>query len=230
MLIYTAVFSKPDVLFNPTLPLPDIDKLCFTDMELQGESAYQAVSVQLDDSSGRRCQRRVKLYWPDIFNNYEYSLYLDSNVTLKADPRRFINMLTAGSDILVFRHCRRDCLYEEAQVCLDYGLAEQDAIARQLEKYRVEGYPEHHGLFQGTIIFRRHTEAMREFSKAWLKEVMTFTARDQISFPYVVWKLKEPMSLFSSSILANPWFCWKGEHNSWASQFVKRYCRNDNRG
>lgn len=207
LVIYTAVFGKSDILCAPTWPLPDIDKRCYTDMGFWGETAYQIIQAQLDDPIGRKSQRHVKIYWPEIFDNYQYSLYMDSNMQLRVDPAVFLGFLEPGSDILVFKHKSRKCLYDEAEECVALGLVNSGVAVRQTSKYRSEGYPEKNGLYECTMIFRRHSEAMKKFSEAWWEEVKAFTCRDQISFPYMAWKHRVVVSTFpEGNIVRNPWF------------------------
>lgn len=206
LVIYTGVFDKPDIVYDPVPALPEIDKFCYTNIESLGVSGYQIVPVQLDDAQGRKKQRHIKIFWPEIFDNYEYSLYLDSNIQLRVDPNVFIDFLLPDSDLLVFRHPSRDCLYSEAQVCIDRGFANSLVVSKQLEKYRTEGYPENNGLYAGGIIFRRHTKPVLEFSKMWWEEVQMFSQRDQISFPYIVWKCNLSVSTFpDGNLYNNPW-------------------------
>lgn len=206
ILVYTAVIGKSDALRSPTLSLP-MDKVCFTDMRFHGATGYELVQVELDYASPRKGQRRIKIFWPSIFDDYDYSLYLDSHAQLKADPAQFIDFLEEGSDILVFRHPARSCLYQEASFCVKHHRASRDNVARQLEKYRWVGCPEENGLYVGTFIFRRHTEEMRRFSRMWWEEVRDFSARDQISLPFVVWQQGIRVSIFPEGLhYKNPWF------------------------
>lgn len=211
LVIFTAVFGKSDILRAPVLLLSGVDKRCYTDMGFWGETAYQIIQTQLDDPLGRKCQRHVKIYWPEIFDNYQYSLYMDSNMQLRADPAVFLDFLKPDSDILVFKHKSRNCLYGEARECVAWDLVDLGIIAQQISKYRSEGYPEKNGLYECTVVFRRHSEAMRKFSEAWWEEVKTFACRDQISLPYIAWKHKIVISTFpEGNIVKNPWFKWHG--------------------
>ncbi len=220
LLIYTAVFGKPDLLLDPVLPLPEIDKVCFTDMEFQGKSQFDIVQLPLDPTTPAKNQRHVKIHWAAIFQQYDYSLYLDSNVQLKIDPTIFIDMLE-DNDLLLFRHAFRSCIYDEAAVCINYRLGNSTEIARQVIKYVSSGYPKNSGLYRCTVLFRKHTKEMQEFSKLWWGEVNTFSHRDQISFPYVRNKLGIGVSVFDKLWVGNPWF--KGyEHSEVDSKFARR--------
>jgi hypothetical protein len=52
-------------------------------------------------------------------------------------------------------------------------------------------------LTEGSVIVRELNPATNHFMCAWFNEVVRFTSRDQLSFPYVLWRLNMPgMSMF----------------------------------
>ena len=67
------------------------------------------------DLSPAKRSRRVKIFWPAVLNRYRYSLFIDSTVELLVDPLRLIGYLEEGSDVCVFPHPDRNCLYEEGR-------------------------------------------------------------------------------------------------------------------
>jgi hypothetical protein len=209
IVLFTAVFGQPDVLFDPMLPLPEVEKICFTDLEFMGQSRYRMVQVDLDELPPAKRNRRVKIFWPEIFDSYDYSLYVDSTAEVLADPRDLIQYLEPGSDIAMFRAAQRDCLYREAIECVRLGLDDPGLIRQQVAKYRGEGLLPPTGLWAGTAILRRHTPAMREFAQVWWREVEQFSCRDQISLPYVIWKTGARVSILPGSIFANEFVAWQ---------------------
>lgn len=220
ILVYTTVFCKPCVLYEPLLALPQIDLICYTNMEFQGQSVFQMLNIDLNHTIPLKRHKHVKIWWPDIFDNYEYSLYIDSTVQLKTDPSQFINFLKPESDILLFLHPGRNCLYDEARTCLDLHLNDPNDTLRQTKKYLSNNFPPHFGLWACGIMFRRHTDKMREFAQMWWSEVEHFCVRDQISFPYVAWKLKTSISTFPvGNLNKNPYIHWYG-HGKQATNFI----------
>jgi len=207
LLVYTAVIDYQDILVDPVPNLCGVDKICFTDMDYVEKSKFAFVRVDPSGETASKKQRHVKIHWPQVFNEYEYSLYMDSGVELLTDPNIFIDML-GDKDLLLFDHYRRDCLYEEARECLVRGLGDSQEITAQVSHYLSEGYPSHNGLYGCTVLFRRHTEAMRDFSERWWKEVQRFSSRDQISFPYVKWETGFQVATFPVRWHNNSWFVW----------------------
>jgi hypothetical protein len=209
MILFTAVFGKPDVLFDPMLPLPEVEKVCFTDLEFMGQSRYRMVQVDLSELPPAKRNRRVKIFWPEIFDSYDYSLYVDSTAEVQVDPRELIRFLEPGSDIALFRAKLWDCLYREAIECVRQDLDDPARIRQQVAKYRGEGLLPPTGLWAGTVVLRRHTPAMQEFARVWWREVERFSCRDQISLPYVVWRTGAQVSALPGSVYANEFVAWR---------------------
>lgn len=46
-------------------------------------------------------------------------------------------------------------------------------------------------LNEASVIVRKHTPLTNLLMCIWFNEVVRFTSRDQLSFPYVLWRLKE---------------------------------------
>jgi hypothetical protein len=206
---YTGVFGKPDVLLEPSYSAWGVPLFCFTDLRFRGRSMWQMVHVDLGDLPRAKRNRKVKIWWPPAFKGYRYSLYLDSTVELRVDPRELIQFLDPGSDICVFRHPHRDCLYEEAREVVRLRKADAKLVARQVAFYRELGFLPHSGLWACTVILRRHTRFMQDFCEKWWKEVMAWTHRDQISFPVVVQETGAKVSTFPGSLLNNEFISWR---------------------
>jgi len=195
-LVYTAVIGNPDALYGPTLPLPDWEKICYTDLVAQRPVGYETRQVKALGRPPRQSHRFYKILRPMLLSGYTYSLWVTSTYQLKVDPTSLLEYLGPDSDILLFKHPQRDCLYQEAKVCQRYFNPEP--IVRQVAKYRAEGYPEHNGLYATAVMLRRHSPLMTEMAWAWRREVWEFSHRDQIGLPYVIWKLGVKVSTFPS--------------------------------
>lgn len=135
-----------------------------------------------------RSARMHKCLTPDFWD-YDYSIWVDGNTSIKTPVAKLINEL-GEDDILVYKHWR-DCTYEEA--IAEIGCAENqeeiDDIEKQMEKYRKEGFPEHCGLGATTYVIRRHNKKIEEFNNMWWAEICKGSKQDQLSFNYCVWRL-----------------------------------------
>ena len=197
--LYTAVFGKAGNSRTHSVVTPNVDRFCFTDINV-GHDDYQIKKMDLNHISpiAVRRQRFIKICIPDeIFDNYEYSVYVDRKHPLNLDFDYYVSTLEPGSDFATreHRYKRRICVYEEGRVCIEGGKGNREEILKQLDFYRSEGYPVDNGLYATFIVFRRHTKRLKEFSHLWWEQIERFSHRDQISLPYVAWKYGMKISL-----------------------------------
>ena len=210
--LYTAIFGKPGRFNIPKISIPDVDRFCFTDLEIQTgnyqaqlislnrdikTSFYQIRKMNLDPLAAVRRQRFVKICIPDeIFDNYEYSVYVDCKRPVLVDFDYLLSCMKSGSDLMVRRHRRRNCIYNEGAFCIKKKNDLRVDILKQLDFYSIENYPIHNGLYRTGLLLRRHTKRMKEFSRLWWEQIEKYSQRDQISLPYVAWKHDMKISLW----------------------------------
>jgi hypothetical protein len=99
------------------------------------------------------------------------------------------------SDILLFNHSFRDCVYDEGKACIDNNKDNASNIRGQLIHYKTLEYPAHNGLYNTACMVRKHTPELKGLSTLWWEEIDRFSHRDQISLPYVLWKTGIPFSV-----------------------------------
>jgi len=176
--IYTAIFGKPGRFTFPRVSVSDEDKFCFTDLNIKPgigqmipvrkerfilNNVYEMKKIKLNHLSPVRANRQVKICIPDeIFDNYEYSIYIDCKRPAEIDLDYSMSCLESDSDFLVRQHrSKRDCIYGEGQLCIEKKKDTEINIMKQLNFYRSEKYPAHNGLYEGGWIFRRHTKKLK---------------------------------------------------------------------
>lgn len=195
MILYTAIMGRPDVLNEPIVEIPDAEALCYTDLapstirHNRGRTAYDFRWAKPPYDEPRVRQRNVKIFWPPVLLRDGFSMYMDSTICLTAPPETFLDLL-GDADMLLIPHPLRDCAYVEGAVVSGLKMDDDEWILPQLDRYRAEGFPEHWGLYCGSVILRRHNDRVRAFSKAWFDEVVAGSFRDQLSLPYILWKHK----------------------------------------
>ncbi len=188
--IYTAIFGAAGDTLRQTPPTSD-RYVAFVDPSelLRGNvhNGWQLRPAFCPDPSPRRRARLHKSRPDLLFPDAEWSLWMDGSLQLKQLPAT-LPALLADSDVCVFTHRYRDCLYQEAQECQRLELDDRRVIQRQVDRYRAEGYPEHYGLSETTAVLRRHTPATKELNWLWMSELRIGSLRDQLSFDYVCWR------------------------------------------
>ena len=194
--LYTAIFGKMGRgVHNPEISIPDVERFCFTDLHVES-NFYQIRKMNLDPLAAIRRQRWIKICIPnELFDNYEYSVYVDCKRESVIDFEWFLSFMESQSDFVTRRHKTRDCVYEEGRVCIEKRKDDEATILEQLEFYKNENYPTHNGLHYSYILLRRHTKKMKEFSKLWWEQIEKYSFRDQISLPYIAWKHNMKISI-----------------------------------
>lgn len=145
-----------------------------------------------------RSARMHKCLTPD-FEEYDFSIWIDGNTSLKVTPEKLIEEL-GDADILVYKHWR-DCTYDEAlaEIGLTQTQDEIDDILSQMQRYRAEGFPTHFGLAATTYVIRRHNKEVEKFNNYWWAEICRGSKQDQLSFNYCAWKLGIKIKYFKES-------------------------------
>lgn len=182
--VYTAITGGKDVLRDPEVVMPGVDYVCFSDAPATS-SIWRVAPLDRDDLDVVRRSRYPKLL-PHIFlQPYAWSLWVDANfaigdLTPLLDQRRRFG---------AFRHPKRTCVYEEGEACISLAKDDPAVIRKQLARYRQAGLPAGQGLAYGGVLFRCHRDLeVKEVMRAWWRELVRGSRRDQISLPYVLWK------------------------------------------
>lgn len=194
--IYTAIFTHDqnflyDALKDCQYLSEDCDYYCFTNSRHIVSHLWKIIYVDLPKNFNPRLYARFIKIMPHInsfLKNYDYTIWLDGAHVIQYDPEYIINKYMVDCDICLLPHPDRECLYEEASICIDYGLDLKERIERQIEKYKKENYPIKNGLFASYVLIRKMNSNMMKFNEEWWDELKKNSIRDQISLPYILWK------------------------------------------
>ncbi|XP_009766131.1 probable hexosyltransferase MUCI70 [Nicotiana sylvestris] len=134
-----------------------------------------------------------------LFPNARYSIWVDSKSQLRRDPLGVLEALLwhSNSVLAISEHGARSSVYDEAKAVVKKNKATPEEVEVQLAQYRQDGLPEDKrfngkkALAEASIIVKEHTPSTNLFMCLWFNEVVRFTSRDQLSFPYILWRFKE---------------------------------------
>ena len=201
--IYTCLIGDYDELLIPDYINPDYDYVCFTDNENMIAKKYvgpwKIKPLQFSKLDNGRNNRWHKMHPHLLFSDYDSSIYIDSNVNFKT-PKIFeyIGALPNQCFIALPHHSRRNCIYDEAEFILKANLDKKENVELLMEKYRSEGFPEHFGLAENNIIFRKHnTPKCIKLMDEWWDIFLKYSRRDQLSLFYLFWKNKINFAFFA---------------------------------
>lgn len=193
LVLYSAHYGTADPLNTGVFGGFDgCRRVLFTDQKGLAIPGVEVIHDPLDGLDPARASRRAKLRPHLWFPHAEWSLWLDNKSRLKRDPGEVLAAARAeaAADFYAFPHFRRTCVYDELQTCWENGLDAYAVLKERERTYRAEGMPRQAGLIEGHFLLRRHNapELVR-FGERWFEHVLRFSRRDQISFPYLAWKL-----------------------------------------
>jgi len=161
----------------------------------------------------RRTARYYKTMSHKVLPDADVTVWIDSNIRLLITPRKALKRWLKDNDLLVFRHPDRKCLFQEARVCLEWHKGDSSRIRSQVEAYEKEGMPYDWGLASTRCVIRTRRTRVLRLNEAWWKEIQTYSVRDQISLPYVCWKLGMRWGLIPGKALCHDafWFTFHGQ-------------------
>ena len=198
VVVYTAIFGGKDQLIEPERISENIDYICFTDSDFQSNS-WKIVKTKPFYKDPVRSARKIKVLPHRFLENYKYSVWIDGNIISHGDIEEAVKEYLEKSDVAVYDHSclregSRNCVYQEASKLIEMenvGKYKDDPelIKKQINKYKIEGYPENNGLVSSMIIFRKHNEEkIKKMMEDWWQEIKENSRRDQLSINYVFWK------------------------------------------
>lgn len=192
--IYTAVFGRYDTVKEPIWKPNNCDYYIVTDQDVPSDSEWKKVGVDwkyLDIKDNILQNRYCKMFphkLPTI-GEYKYSIYIDGNIQPITDFTEFVNEM-GKLGIALHLHSSRDCVYQEAEACIMSGKETKNNIKKHIDFLKSEGFPEHYGMLECNLIVRDHnSQLMKSIMELWWREFCERAKRDQLSLPYVLFKL-----------------------------------------
>jgi hypothetical protein len=210
IVVVTAAFGGGLELLEPGFVAPDVQYVAYTDDPELRSRWWQVKLVPPDLRATPRLQaKRYKVLTHELFPYAEQSLWVDSTFSLAVDPRYLVDASLKNTDVALFSHPWRDCIYDEAAACFADGLDLPERIHGQMERYRAEAYPARNGLAACGILLRRHTPAIAELNRTWWAEIVRHSVRDQLSFDYVCWRLGVRYRTLAGDYYHNAYFRYR---------------------
>jgi hypothetical protein len=185
LVIYTVITGGKDTL-SEDINIKGAKAVCFTDDPTMKSKKWEIRLIPNLFKDVRRDSRMVKMLPHIYFPDASHSLYLDGNIICKVPMQRLVDEWLEDTDIALFKHHTRNCLFDEADECIRLELDDKEVIERH--KMRYAGFPKGKGLYQCGVILRKHTTKIKRLNEMWWAEYCAGCKRDQVSFPYCLEK------------------------------------------
>lgn len=227
--VYTVVTGSYDKLLQPQVIDSDFDYICFSNEIKENRiGVWEIRKIPLVVEDNQRLSRYPKMHPHKLLKEYQYSLYIDANVTiLKADLYRIIKQKIAKNVILSgMHHLEVDCVYEEGlRVMISGKEKDYKSVLKLLRFLRKEKLPYHYGMFEANVIFRNHHDKkVISQCELWWKCFLEYAKRDQLSYSYTLWKNQIPFDylLPEGQNTRNSNLIIAGSHGKESSVFRKK--------
>jgi hypothetical protein len=124
-----------------------------------------------------------------LFPDYDYSLWLDSNILVNNEKLFKIadDLIKKKTLVAVPNHPLRKCIYDEAVVIKNEQIDFPNIVDREINFLCEEGYPKNNGLSETGILLRAHNRIKKTLN-LWWRMIAKYSKRDQLSFNYALWK------------------------------------------
>ena len=215
IVVYTCITGGYDNLRPIKYKTPGVDYVCFTDNTALTSSDWniRMIPDKLNYLSTVKQQRYIKTHPHEFLKEYSESIWVDGSVDLIGDLNEFISTLDKKYDVQIQKHPQRDCIYDEAKAVVTGMKDIPENVNPQIEFYRSEEFPEHYGLSETNVIYRRHnTRSCIKLMSKWWEMIERFSHRDQLSLSYALWKL-DYKKFFYLPVGTNRsrWFNWNSK-------------------
>lgn len=209
--VYTASFGEKGRVYEPHWIRGDVQYLCFTDkLEKEIPSIWKIQRTTLLQPTPNLTAKQFKILPHEFLEESDLTIWIDSNFEV---TELGFSPVINDSDLTMFKHFQRDCIYDEAVAVVQSRFESQEVAQKQVGRYRQEGFPEHFGLPECGIMLRRGTPAVHKLMRLWWREICLGSHRDQLSFMYCVWKCQFPVNILPETTRSNSYVNWHYHDN-----------------
>ncbi len=187
--IYSANFGSYDAIVDPAFVDADIDYIYFTDNKDAKSEIWNIIYIDEIFIDARSTARIIKHMPHKFLEDWERSLWIDSQIRInKCSLKSFFNKYNEDN-FVCFKNWLRNRVYLEALSCALKGHASVFSILKQYLKYKYNGFPDDKYLLASGVLLRNHMNKNNiRLQNFWIKEVITQTIRDQLSFNYCAYR------------------------------------------
>tara|TARA_Y100001935_G_scaffold255527_1_gene269183 strand:- start:8355 stop:9209 length:855 start_codon:yes stop_codon:yes gene_type:complete len=209
IVVYSALTDSYDKIHDPKIVPKNIDYILFTDNDSSIDSdIWKIKNIDFTYRDPRRLAKIFKILPHYFFPNYEYSIWIDSNIEVKKDLNSLINLSFNNNDFIAFfKHPDRSCIYDEAKNVIRLGYSRKKIVLQQISRYKKLNYPKNNGLIAGRFIIRKHNSMRsKDLMKKWWEEIDKNSIRDQLSFNFSCWIKNYDYSTIDLNHFSNSYF------------------------
>lgn len=198
--IYSALVGKYDNILQPKEVDDRFDYILFSNDILEHRvGVWRIRPIDYYHVDPTRICRYVKTHPEELLPDYEFYVWIDSNVQILTDYiyERALFLFDHQVEVAGMFHPVRKCVYEEAFAVMNMLVEHESIVVDWCHFMRKERYPRNKGLVETNVLFRRSSKAVQSFNRLWWECIDCYSRRDQLSFNYSLWKSGIPLVFFS---------------------------------
>jgi GT2 family glycosyltransferase len=185
--VYTAIVGDHDSVKLPEVLDPRFDFFLFSDAPRSGGGVWQVRPMTAFDTDPTRMARYVKMHPHTLLGNYEFAIWIDSNVMILGDIHGLLDaFIESGEAVAAFPHPYRTSIYEEIEACIAQGLDDAETMREQIARYRKAGFAHQDLIESNLMMFNLSDRRVRALLDLWWSEIERGSRRDQLSLNYAL--------------------------------------------
>ena len=166
------------------------DYFAFVEEELIEDSIWSPMPLRIFSIDREYANRRnAKIYkiLPHLFvPGYDYYIWIDSTHAVMMDPKDIVEKYLKDSDIALFKHPERNCVYAEGNIIQGIKFDKGYHVQSQMSFYQSRSYPEENGLYELPCRIQRNSLEIQELMLTWWEIICKYSSRDQLSLPFAM--------------------------------------------
>tara|TARA_B100000214_G_scaffold374934_1_gene359289 strand:- start:1274 stop:2041 length:768 start_codon:yes stop_codon:yes gene_type:complete len=194
--VYSCITDSYDKIRDFS-EIQGVDFICFCDEKsyvLNKKNNSWKVKKIIDNSLNPKQLNRLYKIKPHLFlQEYDESIYLDGNISIKSDINSFFDNITTSPHCLgIYSHPDRDCAYKELIKLTQVGLISGKHALDWFNFFKSKKLAYNAGFFECNIILRKHNDNQCiNMMNYWHELFNDWPERDQPSFALMALENKE---------------------------------------
>lgn len=220
--VLTSITGLEQKLHQPSTIFENVDYHAFVDQISENNTVWRQHLIShtsIDKDYQHRRTAKLPKVLPQIYlPNYDYYIWQDSTHEVVTNPHYIVKYLLRGAEMGLFEHPQRDCAYKEAEELMKINYDSKYLINEMINFLREENYPKNNGLYELSTFITKNSQLMFDANILWWELICKYSSRDQISLPYVLYKMKIKPYILKGC--ANPEYC--GNEIPGGNNFIKK--------
>lgn len=193
IVIYSCITGKYDNIQDPFIIQDNVNYVLYTDNKDIKSDIWEIRNIPENIKKFKNpilINRYIKMHPKELFCEYDYSFYIDGNVKIMSEITSLISKINQKYGLALHKHRARDCAYDEINTCIFLKRGNVKQLEKAKSIFEESKFPTKYGLLECNLILTDlKNKKANEILDLWWKEFLNSDCyRDQIFFPYVLWK------------------------------------------